>query len=94
MVPLRYALPMDPSCIPSCVYQFRVVVRGISPLIWRQLLVRSDMPLGHPLYCGERYRAGERISTGFVESTVNQVIGKRFCTRQQVQWTPGRAHLL
>jgi hypothetical protein len=25
---------------------------------------------------GERYRAGERISTGFVESTVNQVISK------------------
>jgi hypothetical protein len=26
---------------------------------------------------GERYRHGERISTGFVESTVNQVISKR-----------------
>jgi len=28
---------------------------------------------------GERYRYGERISTGFVESTVNLVISKRFC---------------
>ncbi|MEJ8815195.1 ISKra4 family transposase [Variovorax ureilyticus] len=27
---------------------------------------------------GERYRCGERISTGFVESAVNQVIAKRF----------------
>jgi len=36
---------MDPSCIPSCVYQFRVVVQGISPLIWRQCLVGGDMPL-------------------------------------------------
>ena len=36
---------------------------------------------------GERYRHGERISTGFVESTVNQVISKRFCKRQQMQWT-------
>jgi hypothetical protein len=36
---------MDPSCIPPYVYQFRVVVRGISPLIWRRLLVRSDMSL-------------------------------------------------
>jgi hypothetical protein len=27
---------------------------------------------------GERYRCGERISTGFVESTINQVIAKRF----------------
>ena len=26
-------------------YQFRVVVQGISPLIWRRLLIRSDMSL-------------------------------------------------
>ena len=25
-----------------CVYQFKVVLRGISPMIWRQLLLRSD----------------------------------------------------
>jgi hypothetical protein len=43
---------------------------------------------------GERYRYGERISTGFVESTVNQVISKRFCKRQQMQWTRRGAHLL
>jgi hypothetical protein len=34
---------------------------------------------------GERYRCGEHISTGFVESTVNQVINERFCKRQQMQ---------
>jgi hypothetical protein len=34
---------------------------------------------------GERYRYGERISTGFVESAVNQVISKRFCKKQQRQ---------
>jgi hypothetical protein len=43
---------------------------------------------------GERYRAGERISTGFVESTVNQVISKRLCKKQQMAWTPRGAHLL
>jgi hypothetical protein len=43
---------------------------------------------------GERYRQGERISTGFVESTVNQVISKRFCKKQQMGWTPRGAHLL
>jgi hypothetical protein len=43
---------------------------------------------------GERYHHGERISTGFVESTVNQVISKRFCKRQQMQWTPRGAHFL
>ena len=30
---------------------------------------------------GERYRTGERISTGFVEPTMNQVISKRFCKK-------------
>ena len=43
---------------------------------------------------GERYRAGERISTGFVESTVNQVISKRFVKKQSMGWTPRGAHLL
>jgi hypothetical protein len=43
---------------------------------------------------GERYRHSERISTGFVESMVNQVISKRFCKRQQMQWTKRAAHLL
>jgi hypothetical protein len=43
---------------------------------------------------GERYRYGEHISTGFVESTVRQVISKRFCKKQQLQWTKRGAHLL
>jgi hypothetical protein len=28
------------------------------------------------VHYGERYRCGERISTGFVESTINQVVAK------------------
>ena len=43
---------------------------------------------------GERFRAGERISSAFVEATVNAVISKRFAKRQQMQWTPRGAHLL
>ncbi len=43
---------------------------------------------------GERYRNGERISTGFVESTINQVVSKRMVKQQQMQWTPEGAHLL
>jgi hypothetical protein len=43
---------------------------------------------------GERYRNGERIATGFVESTVNQVVSKRMVKRQQMQWTERGAHLL
>jgi hypothetical protein len=43
---------------------------------------------------GERHRQGERISTGFVESTVNYVVSKRMVKKQQMQWTPEGAHLL
>jgi hypothetical protein len=43
---------------------------------------------------GERYRYGEAIATGFVESTVKQVVSKRFCKKQQMQWTKRGAHLL
>jgi hypothetical protein len=43
---------------------------------------------------GERFRNGERISTGFVESTINQVVSKRMVKKQQMQWTPAGAHLL
>jgi hypothetical protein len=42
----------------------------------------------------ERWQNGEAISTGFVESTVNQVISKRFVKKQQMRWTPKGAHLL
>jgi hypothetical protein len=43
---------------------------------------------------GERYRNGETISTAFVESTINQVVSRRFVKKQQMQWTLRGAHLL
>jgi hypothetical protein len=43
---------------------------------------------------GERYRQGDTISTAFVESTINQVVSKRFVKKQQMQWTQEGAHLL
>lgn len=43
---------------------------------------------------GERYRSGEAIATGFVESTVNEVVSKRFCKKQQMAWSKEGAHLL
>ena len=42
----------------------------------------------------ERYRAGERISTGFIEFTVGQAISKRFAKKQSMGWTPRGSHLL
>jgi len=35
-------MPDLPSTFDPAVYQLRIVLRGISPLIWRRLLVRSD----------------------------------------------------
>ena len=43
---------------------------------------------------GERYRYGERIATGFVESAVNQVVSQRFAKKQQMRWTRKGAHRL
>ena len=49
---------------------------------------------GHLVNYGERHRNGERISTAFVESTVNHVVSRRLVKKQQMQWTPRGAHLL
>src|SRR5438067_6070791 len=35
-------MPEPPTNPEPVVYQLRVVPRGVSPLIWRRLLVRSD----------------------------------------------------
>jgi hypothetical protein len=43
---------------------------------------------------GERRRQGETISTAFVESTINQVVSRRFVKKQQMQWTLRGTHLL
>ena len=43
---------------------------------------------------GQRYHHGEAIATGFVESTVNEVVSRRFCKKQQMQWSKEGAHLL
>jgi hypothetical protein len=42
----------------------------------------------------ERWRNGERISTAFVESTVNRVVSRRFAKKQQMQWSKVGAHRL
>jgi hypothetical protein len=43
---------------------------------------------------GERYRYGERISTAFAESAVNEIISKRMVKQQQMRWTKEGAHQL
>ena len=43
---------------------------------------------------GDRYRNGEAISSAVAESSVNQMISKRFVKTQQMRWTRRGAHLL
>jgi hypothetical protein len=43
---------------------------------------------------GERYRQGETISTAYIESTINQVVSRRFVKRQQMHWALRGAPLL
>jgi hypothetical protein len=43
---------------------------------------------------GDRYRNGERISTAFAESAVNQLVSRRMVKQQQMHWTERGAHLL
>lgn len=43
---------------------------------------------------GRRYRAGQRISSAFVESAVNQLIDKRMSKSQQMRWDSHCAHQL
>ena len=52
------------------------------------------LPDAKPATSSERYRNGEAIATGFVESTVNEVVSKRFCKKQQMAWSKEGAHLL
>jgi hypothetical protein len=43
---------------------------------------------------GERYRNGEKIASGFVESAINQIVSKRMVKKQQMGWSQRGAHLL
>ena len=68
----------------------------------RQKLLRTIRDLGNyiadnqtfiPDY-GDRHRNGERISSAFAESAVNQLVSRRMIKRQQMYWTKRGAHLL
>ena len=52
----------EPSVSPIAIYQLRVVLRGVSPLIWRRLLVVSETSLGelHEILQSAFGRSGEQ----------------------------------
>src|SRR5205085_7165806 len=68
--------------------RFTHLVKALSEL--RTYIVNNRHVI--PNY-GQRYHHGKAIATGFVESTVNEVVSKRFCKRQQMQWSKSGAHV-
>lgn len=93
---------MPPS--PCCTWRNKRLVRPPSRCVQRaqdtiihvtspSLLFEEVKKLVTTNY-GERYRNDERISTGFVESTVNYVVSKRMVKKQQMRWSQRGAHLL
>ena len=63
-------------------------VKALSEL--RTYIVHNRHVIPHD---GERYRQGEAIATGCVESTVHEVVRKRFCKKQQMPWSKEGAHV-
>jgi hypothetical protein len=82
--------------IESLIYNFEETSPKFKPLLKAVEEFRTYITNNRHLIpnYGERYRHGEAIATGFVESTVNQVVSKRFCKKQQMQWSKRWAHLL
>ena len=82
-------LSQDVDCIEDRTAKVEKLEQGVAEFLAYIQNNRAHIP-----NYGERHRHDETISTGFVESTVNQVVSKRFAKKQQMQWTPRGAHLL
>ena len=82
-------LAMDLECIETDYSSIKALRKAAGEF---EVYIRNNAWM-IPNYA-ERRRYGERVSTGFVESAINTVVGKRFCKRQQMQWSKPGAHLL
>ena len=80
---------MDLECIETDYPSIKALRKAASEF---EVYIRNNAWM-IPNYA-ERRRYGERVSTGFVESAINTVVGKRFGKRQQMQWSKPGAHLL
>ena len=82
--------------LESAIEPFSETYARFPPLVKALVALRTYIVNNRHLIpnYGERYRHGEAIATGFVESTVNEVVSKRFCKKQQMQWSKEGAHLL
>jgi len=72
-----------PEPVPSSTSRHSLRKLGYALLdVIRSLELNAD---SMPDY-GQRYRSGSRISTGFAESAVNEIISKRMAKKQQMTW--------
>ncbi len=92
---IRAALPciddlaMDLECIETRYSNINAFRKGVYE--FQTYIANNAHTI--PNYA-ERHRYGEQVSTAFVESTVNTVVGKRFSKRQQMRWSKPGAHFL
>ena len=82
-------LVMDLECIETDYPSIRALRKAAGEF---EVYIRNNAWM-IPNYA-ERRRYGERVSTGFVESAINTVVGKRFGKRQQMRWSKPGAHLM
>src|SRR4029453_5659439 len=75
--------------LETSIAPFHETYARFTPLV--KALAELRTYIGHNRHVianyGERYHNGEAIATGFVESMVNEVVSKRFCKKQQMQWS-------
>lgn len=60
-------MPEPPASSAPVVYQLRVVLRGVSPLIWRRLLVRTDSSIAD-------LHTTLQISLGWTDEHLNRFV--------------------
>jgi hypothetical protein len=82
--------------VASSIEPFSETYARFNPLVKALAALRTYIVNNRHLIpdYGQRYHQGEAIASGFVESTVNEVVSKRFCKKQQMQWSKSGAHLL
>jgi len=77
---------INPECNYPKLKKFEKALDEMCTYIYRN----SPMVVNY----SKRWHSGDRISTRFIESTVNCFITKRFAKKQQMQWSAKGAHLL
>ena len=74
--------------LETSIAPFHETYARFTPLVKALSQLRTSIVYRHVIpHDGERYHNGEAIATGFVASTVNEVVSKRFCKKQQMQWS-------